>query len=131
VQLNLLEYIAQQCFYTFGTAVSLARIDFPVEEGYDDENCPESLIITDSKIFPKNDGIIFPNPTNGLIHFKINDDMSTILNIVNMEGISFYNKRVSGKDEDITIDASEWPSGCYVLSYTADRLKTFKLVITK
>ncbi len=91
-----------------------------------EENIAESnqlnIIVSDNTqiIHPGvNETIIhaFPNPTNGIIHIKVNTKKTTkkaLYNVYNMQGIKICSGIINtGQIQHETIDLSEYPRGIY------------------
>lgn len=129
-QLITLEYLAGQCYYTFGPAIRLARIYYPVDPGYDDENCPENMINTNLLNRSRNSILIYPNPSNSLLQIKFIGQINATISICNMQGINYYNYRINEKDKEVNVNISDWPKGYYIITYITDKINSSKILIS-
>lgn len=131
LELSTLEYIANQCYYTFGPAVLIARNYYPVEEDYDEENCPESRILSDNNIFSDNNSLIYPNPSKNQLIIKLPKILKSNIKICDLQGKCNFSKKVDVNEKTLIIDIVDWPSGNYYITYLSDKFYTNKFIIIK
>lgn len=131
-QVATLNYIASQCYYKYGTAVRLARILYPVEDDYDESECGESLILSNSDPNQYDNISIHPNPANDQVEIRFTGYSNGILSIVNLQGNKLIEQKIRDTKSDIKVDISNWKSGCYYVIINSEGKNKFeRFVILK